>query len=497
MNVFFSSVEDLKEHSLLHLAEISDRNKPDISAEILEDNHQAALADLQEIIASESQTSGRSPGLNESETSSVSEYPTLNAFPPLDDHNYNSTFILNENTGLFAVDPSSVVGVAVNDNQLDPLEDDHQYFLILDGNADRLIFSDLDENEAHQIGSTFEDIEEGQIASQTDSPMIEFSATPENVEKIDDISQSDADVEKNCETWIMPGIESEHVEIIEAETLAIWQKPTPAPQFTDNSLQFVHLESLTDNGDGVSNSIPNISVVKVSQSQKKSDVVASAPIAEKENSNQSNNKKSYAERNLCHICNRKFKKPIDYRRHMRTHTGERPFSCNICSRSFSLRCILLTHMKRHNDKKEKHTCHVCQKNFSAKGSLTVHLRLHTGAKPFPCQYCDLKFRTSGHRTAHELCHIKQAAKKKIDPAQVKTRKGKSKLRSIEDAVNVSLNEEKRRVGCKLATSQKVHSNSKNGTVKEKVMMQIERFAWMQNQLHIHTYISFSILEVAR
>lgn len=34
------------------------------------------------------------------------------------------------------------------------------------------------------------------------------------------------------------------------------------------------------------------------------------------------------------------------------------------------------------------------------------MRLHTGSKPFKCPFCELRFRTSGHRKTHIQCHFR-------------------------------------------------------------------------------------------
>lgn len=43
------------------------------------------------------------------------------------------------------------------------------------------------------------------------------------------------------------------------------------------------------------------------------------------------------------------------------------------------------------------------------------MRLHTGAKPFKCPHCDLRFRTSGRRKTHIQCHYKTETKKVRKP----------------------------------------------------------------------------------
>ncbi|XP_060591556.1 zinc finger protein 236-like isoform X2 [Ruditapes philippinarum] len=111
----------------------------------------------------------------------------------------------------------------------------------------------------------------------------------------------------------------------------------------------------------------------------------------------------------CPHCPKSFKKPSDLVRHIRIHTGEKPFACGICRRTFTVKSTLDSHMKTHGGFEKTIRCHVCASMFSTKGSLKVHMRLHTGAKPFKCPHCTQRFRTSGHRKSHILSHYKDVA----------------------------------------------------------------------------------------
>lgn len=56
----------------------------------------------------------------------------------------------------------------------------------------------------------------------------------------------------------------------------------------------------------------------------------------------------YANRKvMCAFCMRRFWSTEDLRRHMRTHSGERPFQCNTCQRKFTLKHSMLRHQKKH------------------------------------------------------------------------------------------------------------------------------------------------------
>lgn len=107
----------------------------------------------------------------------------------------------------------------------------------------------------------------------------------------------------------------------------------------------------------------------------------------------------------CRECGASYSKRSRLRRHLRRHTGNRPYVCPKpgCGSAFRRRDHMQRHVDGHSGERP-HECDVagCGARFVSRSHLLRHVRLHSVPKPHACDSCAARFAKKIQLARHKV-----------------------------------------------------------------------------------------------
>ncbi|XP_022221743.2 transcription factor Ouib [Drosophila obscura] len=106
---------------------------------------------------------------------------------------------------------------------------------------------------------------------------------------------------------------------------------------------------------------------------------------------------------FCDQCGTNVTGKTSFERHLRKHSGDRPFPCELCPARFLSAGELKSHQVMHTGVRN-FPCRYCERSYVNYSGRLRHERTHTNERPFVCSQCPKSFTNSYILKNHMLIH---------------------------------------------------------------------------------------------
>ena len=145
---------------------------------------------------------------------------------------------------------------------------------------------------------------------------------------------------------------------------------------------------------------------------------------------------------VCQICQKSFNEKGNLKSHLKFHSEIRPFKCSLCDKRYKTNGHLKDHIDIEHYKIKKFNCQICNKNFGRISALKTHIRKHTEIKRFECQFpgCGKRFTEKRNMENHYARHLKKL-NQKVKNIRVKKTYGPKKVEEdFEEKIKIVLSQ---------------------------------------------------------